>query len=324
MPYEFEIVVPAGKKKERLDVFLTNHVENATRNKVQRAIQGGAVLVNGETVKSSHQVAPGEIIHITLPKSPPQKALPENIPLDVVYEDDDLLVVNKPAGMVTHPAYSNYTGTLVNALLYHCNNLSAVNDPTRPGIVHRLDKETSGLMVIAKTDNTHAKLAKQFAARTIKREYWAIVWGKFKEKHGVIETLLGRSKSDRKKMAVVADGKHAITEYVVLEQFSYLSLVKLKLRTGRTHQIRVHLAHINHPVFGDPTYNGRHLVAGPATPKQKAEVQHLLKLIPRQALHAKTIGFVHPITHKDMFVDSELPPDMGSVLDYVRKTTHLG
>jgi 23S rRNA pseudouridine1911/1915/1917 synthase len=324
MPYEFEIVVPAGKKKERLDVFLTNHVENATRNKVQRAIQGGAVLVNGETVKSSHQVAPGEIIHITLPKSPPQKALPENIPLDVVYEDDDLLVVNKPAGMVTHPAYSNYTGTLVNALLYHCNNLSAVNDPTRPGIVHRLDKETSGLMVIAKTDNAHAKLAKQFAARTIKREYRAIVWGKFKEKHGVIETLLGRSKSDRKKMAVVADGKHAITEYTVLEQFSYLSLVKLKLRTGRTHQIRVHLAHINHPVFGDPTYNGRHLVAGPGTPKQKAEVQHLLKLIPRQALHAKTIGFVHPKTHKDMFVDSELPPDMGSVLDYVRKTTHLG
>lgn len=324
MPYEFEIVVPAGKKKERLDVFLTNHVENATRNKVQRAIQEGAVLVNGKTVKSSHQVAPGEIIHITLPKSPPQKALPENIPLDVVYEDDDLLVVNKPAGMVTHPAYSNYTGTLVNALLYHCNNLSAVNDPTRPGIVHRLDKETSGLMVIAKTDNAHAKLAKQFAARTIKREYWAIVWGKFKEKRGVIETLLGRSKSDRKKMAVVADGKHAITEYTVLEQFSYLSLVKLKLRTGRTHQIRVHLAHINHPVFGDPTYNGRHLVAGPGTPKQKAEVQHLLKLIPRQALHAKTIGFVHPITHKDMFVDSELPPDMGSVLDYVRKTTHLG
>jgi 23S rRNA pseudouridine1911/1915/1917 synthase len=324
MPYEFEIVVPAGKKKERLDVFLTNHVENATRNKVQRAIQEGAVLVNGKTVKSSHQVAPGEIIHITLPKSPPQKALPENIPLDVVYEDDDLLVVNKPAGMVTHPAYSNYTGTLVNALLYHCNNLSAVNDPTRPGIVHRLDKETSGLMVIAKTDNAHAKLAKQFAARTIKREYRAIVWGKFKEKHGVIETLLGRSKSDRKKMAVVADGKHAITEYTVLEQFSYLSLVKLKLRTGRTHQIRVHLAHINHPVFGDPTYNGRHLVAGPGTPKQKAEVQHLLKLIPRQALHAKTIGFVHPKTHKDMFVDSELPPDMGSVLDYVRKTTHLG
>lgn len=324
MPYEFEIIVPPGKKKERLDVFLANHVENATRNKVQRAIQNGAVLVNGETVKPSHQVAPGEIIHVTLPRPPPQKALPENIPLDIVYEDDDLLVVNKPAGMVTHPAYGNYTGTLVNALLHHCNHLPTLNDPTRPGIVHRLDKDTSGLMVIAKTDTAHAKLAKRFAARSIKREYWAIVWGGFTEKQGVIETLLGRSKSDRKKMAVVKDGKHAITEFTVLEQLAYLSLVKLKLRTGRTHQIRVHLAHINHPVFGDPTYSGRHLIAGPGTPKQKAEVQHLLQLIPRQALHAKTIGFVHPTTHKDVFVDSELPPDMRSVLDYLQKNTRFG
>ncbi|MBM2841167.1 MAG: rluD [Bacteroidetes bacterium] len=319
MPYEFEIIVPPGKKKERLDVFLTNHVENATRNKVQRAIQEGAVLVNGETVKSSHPVAPGEVIRITLPKPPPQKALPENIPLDIVYEDDDLLVVNKPAGMVTHPAYGNYTGTLVNALLHHCNRLSTLKDPTRPGIVHRLDKDTSGLMVVAKTETAHAKLAKQFAARSIKREYWAIVWGVF-----VIETLLGRSKSDRKKMAVVKDGKHAITEFNVLEQFAYLSLVKLKLRTGRTHQIRVHLAHINHPVFGDPTYNGRHLVAGPGTPKQKAEVQHLLQFISRQALHARTLGFVHPTTHKDVFVDSELPPDMRTVLDYLQKNTRFG
>jgi len=324
MPYEFEIVVPTGKKKERLDVFLTNHVENATRNKVQRAIQEGAVLVNGETVKSSHTVLPGEVIRITLPKPPPQKTLPENIPLDVVYGDDDLLVVNKPAGMVTHPAYGNYTGTLVNALLYHCNYLSTLNDPTRPGIVHRLDKDTSGLMVIAKTDAAHPKLAKQFASRSIKREYWAIVWGVFNQKQGIIETLLGRSKSDRKKMAVVKDGKHAVTEFTVLEQFAYLSLVRLKLRTGRTHQIRVHLAHINHPVFGDPTYNGRHLVAGPGTPKQKVEVQHLLEMIPRQALHAKTIGFVHPSTHEDVFVDSELPQDMRSVLDYLQKNTRLG
>ncbi len=320
MPYEFQIVVPAGKKKERLDVFLTNHVENATRNKVQQAIIKGTVLVNGKTVKSSHPVAPGEIIHITLPKSPPQKALPENIPIDVVYEDDDLLVVNKAAGMVTHPAYSNYTGTLVNALLYHCNNLSTLNDETRPGVVHRLDKDTSGLMVIAKTDNAHAKLAKQFATRSIKREYQAIVWGTFKVKSGIIETLLGRSKSDRKKMAVVDEGKQAITGYTVLEQFTYLSLVKLKLRTGRTHQIRVHLSHINHPVFGDPTYNGRHLVAGPGTPKQKAEVQHLLKLIPRQALHAKTIGFVHPSSRKEVFFDSDLPADMKSIVDLLHKT----
>ena len=270
MPYEFEILVPAGKKKERLDVFLTHHVQNATRNKVHRAITEGSVLVNGKSVKPSHKVSPGEVIHITLPKSPPQEALPENIPLDIIHEDADLIIVNKPAGMVTHPAYGNHTGTLVNAMLYHCNHLSAAKDPTRPGIVHRLDKDTSGLMVVAKTDRAHAFLARQFAARTIQREYRAIVWGKFKSKHGLIETLLGRSKSDRKKMAVVSEGKQAATEYSVIEQFSYLALVALRLRTGRTHQIRVHLAHINHPVFGDPTYNGRHIVAGPGTPKHKA------------------------------------------------------
>ena len=322
MPYQFEIVVPAGKKKERLDVFLTGRVENATRNKVQRAIHNGDVLVNGLTVRPSHPVAPGEVIHVTLPKSPPQTALPEHIPLDIIFEDRDLLVVNKPAGMVTHPACGNYTGTLVNALLFHCNRLSSLSDPLRPGVVHRLDKDTSGLMVVAKTDIAHAKLARQFAARTISREYWAIVWGRFKESRGVIETLLGRSKSDRKKMAVVEGGRTAITEYSVLEQFPYLSLVRLKLRTGRTHQIRVHLAHINHPVFGDPTYNGRHLVAGPGTPKHKAEVQSLLDVMPRQALHAKTIGFVHPSTRKEVFFDSDLPADMNAVLNFLGTLRH--
>jgi 23S rRNA pseudouridine1911/1915/1917 synthase len=318
MPHEFDIVVPPGKKKERLDLFLTNHVENATRSKVQRAIKEGQVLVNGKSARSSHQVMPGEVIHVTLPRPPPQKALPENIPLDIIYEDDQLIVVNKPAGMVTHPAYGNYTGTLVNALLHHCNVLSIPSDPLRPGIVHRLDKDTSGLMVVAKTDNAHAKLARQFSERTITREYWAIVWGLFKERRGVIETQLGRSKSDRKKMAVVLKGKHAVTEYTILEQFSYLSLLELKLRTGRTHQIRVHLAHIHHPVFGDPGYNGRHLVYGPRTSKQKAEVQQLLKSIPRQALHAKTIGFVHPTTRTVMSFDSSLPSDMAEVLGSLR------
>ncbi len=314
MPYEFDIVVPPGKKKERLDVFLTHHVENATRNKVQSAIRAGKVLVDGKEVRSSHQVSPGETIHITLPKSPPQEALPENLPLDILHEDDAVIVVNKAAGMVTHPAHGNYTGTLVNALLHHCNALSGVNDPTRPGIVHRLDKDTSGVMVIAKTDAAHAQLARQFAKRTIQREYWAIVWGVFKERRGLIEAQLGRSKSDRKKMAVVTDGKHAATEYEVLQQFEYLSLIRLKLRTGRTHQIRVHLAHVNHPVFGDPTYNGRHLIWGPGTPKQKAEVDRLLKLIPRQALHAKTLGFIHPVTRKHTAFDSPLPADMEALL----------
>lgn len=318
MPTEVEIIVPSGKKKERLDVFLTHHIENATRNKVQRAIEQGMVLVDGKVVRPSHQVNPGERIHVVLPKPPPQKALPENIPLDILHEDDDLLVVNKPAGMVTHPAHGNYTGTLVNALLYHCNHLSTLNDATRPGIVHRLDKDTSGLMVIAKTDAAHAKLAKQFADRTVKREYWALVWGLFKERRGVVEASLGRSKSDRKKIAVVANGKHAVTEYEVVEEYNYLSLIKLKLRTGRTHQIRVHLAHINHPVFGDPTYSGRQIVAGPGPTRQKVQVQQLLGLILRQSLHAKTLGFIHPKTQKEVFFDSDLPADFSSVLAHLR------
>ena len=320
MPYQFEIIVPPGKRKERLDTFLAAHVENATRSKVQKAIRDGAVLVNGSTVRPSHPVAPGERIQVTLPKAPPQEAAAEAIPLDIVFEDNDLLVVNKPAGMVTHPAYGNYSGTLVNALLHHCRALSTLNDPLRPGIVHRLDKDTSGLMVVAKNDHAHARLARQFSRRTIVREYQAIVWGVFHEPAGRIEAELGRSKSDRKKMAVVKEGKKAVTEYTVLKQFPYLALLKLKLQTGRTHQIRVHLAHISHPVFGDPTYNGRHLVTGPGTPAQKREVQHLLDLIPRQALHAKTLGFAHPVTGQELFFDSELPPDMQAVLASLRRS----
>ena len=245
--------------------------------------------------------------------------LPEPIPLDIVYEDEHLLVVNKPAGMVTHPAYGNYTGTLVNALLHHCAGLSAVNDVTRPGIVHRLDKDTSGLMVVAKTDVAHVHLARQFARRTIRREYQAIVWGALAGSTGIIEANLGRSKSDRKKMAVVAGGKPAVTEYAVLEQFPYLSLVRLRLQTGRTHQIRVHLAHIHHPVFGDPTYNGRHMLYGPGTARQKAEVQAMLAILTRQALHARTIGFRHPATGSEVMFESDLPEDMRQVLALIRK-----
>jgi 23S rRNA pseudouridine1911/1915/1917 synthase len=318
MPQEFDIVVPAGKKRERLDLFLTHHVENATRTKVQAAIRAGYVLVDGVAARSSHPVAPGEVIHVTLPRTPPPDVLPEPIPLEIVYEDDHLLVVNKPAGMVTHPAYGNYTGTLVNALLHHCASLSAVNDATRPGIVHRLDKDTSGLMVVAKTDQAHAHLARQFAKRTIRREYQAIVWGALAGPTGVIEANLGRSKSDRKKMAVVQEGKRAVTEYTVLERFPYLSLVRLRLQTGRTHQIRVHLAHIQHPVFGDPTYNGRRILYGPGSARQKAEVQALLEILTRQALHARTIGFRHPATGADVMFESSLPEDMSRVLVLIR------
>jgi 23S rRNA pseudouridine1911/1915/1917 synthase len=323
------IVVPPGKTRERLDLYLTHHVQNATRTKVQRAIEGGFVTVNGKRVQPSHKISPGEVICVQIPKSPPPDVLPEAIPLDILFEDDYLIVLNKPAGMVTHPAFGNYTGTLVNALLYHCNNhLSTLNDPTRPGIVHRLDKDTSGVMVVAKEDATHAYLAKQFARRTIEREYWAVVWGRFDQENsltaksirrtGTIDAALGRSKSDRKKIVVVKEGKAAVTEYEVLEEFAYLSLVKLKLRTGRTHQIRVHLHHVGHPVFGDPTYGGRRIAWGGTEKPKKEEVQHLLKLITRQALHAKTIGFVHPKTREVMKFDSSLPEDMTAVLAALR------
>ena len=319
MAYDFEIVVPPGKKRERLDVFLTRHIENATRNKVQQAIENGLVLVNGKQVRSSYAVCGGEIIRVSLPRPHPSTALPENIPLDILYEDEHLLVVNKPAGMVTHPAYGNYTGTLVNALLYHCRNLSTIGAASRPGIVHRLDKDTSGLMVVAKTDAAHAHLAQQFSNRTIGREYWALVWGTFHEDSGSIEAELGRSKTDRKKIAVVAGGKHAVTDFEVIKRFPYLTLLRLRLRTGRTHQIRVHLAHIHHPVFGDPTYHGRRIIAGPGTTKQKAEVQSLLQLIPRQALHAKTLEFIHPATGQRLSFDSPLPADFAAVLSFLEK-----
>lgn len=318
MPSETTIVVPPGKKKERLDLFLVHHIENATRNRIQRGIKQGLVLVDGRPARASHLVGPGEVIQVTLPKPPPQKATPENIPLNILFEDDHLLVVNKPAGMVTHPAHGNYTGTLVNALLHHCRMLSEINNDMRPGIVHRLDKDTSGLLVVAKTDVVHAALAKQFAARTVDREYRAIVWGKFRRRAGSIEADLGRSRSDRKKIAVVEGGRHALTTYQVLEQFSYLALVSLRLLTGRTHQIRVHLSHIHHPVLGDPTYGGRRIVYGPHTPKQKTEVQHLLELMPRQALHARTLGFIHPATKEKLMFASDPPDDMAMVLTMLR------
>lgn len=308
------LVVSPKQAKERLDIYLTRQVQNATRNKVQKAISDGLVRVNGRPVRSSHSVSPGEVIDVILPRPPRPKAVAEEIPLDIVYEDDDLLVVNKPAGMVTHPAYGNYTGTLVNALLHHTGSLSSVNTEMRPGIVHRLDKDTTGLLVVAKNDRAHHILAKQFARRTVDREYWAIVWGRFREQSGIIEAALGRSKKDRKKVAVSADGKPAVTEYRVLETFVFLTLLALKLRTGRTHQIRVHLAHAGHPVFGDPTYGGRSSSWGGLTGKDARQAVALLKTLQRQALHARTIGFVHPSTGKRVMFESPLPDDMVSVL----------
>ncbi|HLX11734.1 MAG TPA: RluA family pseudouridine synthase [Bacteroidota bacterium] len=327
---EFTITVPPGKTPERLDLFLTHHVENATRAKIQRAIKEGFVTLNGRALKQNHKVSPGEEIHVSLPRPPAPDVLAEEIPLDIVYEDDALLIVNKAAGMVTHPAYSNYTGTLVNALLHHSGkNLSQPEGVfPRPGIVHRLDKDTSGLMVVAKDDHTHALLSKQFSDRTIEREYWAIVWGLFTPRNskipreGIIDAPLGRSAADRKKIAVRDEGKRAVTAYKLLEEFEFLSLVQCKLKTGRTHQIRVHMQHIGHPVFGDPTYGGRRISFGETGKKRKDEVHELLELMPRQALHAKTIGFIHPISGKKLFFESELPEDMQSVLQIIRNTPH--
>jgi 23S rRNA pseudouridine1911/1915/1917 synthase len=317
MKNHYELTVPAGQTRERLDVYLTHHIENATRTKVQEAIDNGEVLVNNTAVKPSCKVAPLDVITVHLSKPDPPTVEAEAIPLEVVYEDEYLLVVNKPAGMVTHPAYKNYSGTLVNALMHHTSSLSQPH-PMRPGIVHRLDKDTSGLLVVAKDETTHQKLSRQFAEKTSEREYNAIAWGVFREAEGTIDAPLGRSKRDRKKVAVLDDGKHAMTDYSVLEQFEYCAFIRLRLRTGRTHQIRAHLAHIHHPIFGDPTYGGREIVATGVDGKKKAEVKNLLELIHRQALHARTLGFVHPGTQEMMRFEAPLPDDFTRVLEKMR------
>ncbi len=318
---KLNIKITEGKKKERLDLYLANNVERATRSKIQKLIKADLVKVNGKLEKANYLICPGDEIEITIPITPrPEDTEPEDIPLKIVYEDDHILIVNKPAGMVVHPSLGNYTGTLVNALLHYTNSLSEVNEPGRPGIVHRIDKETSGLLVVAKDDWTHAQLAKQFAEHTIEREYHAVIWGVPKKREGEIVGNITRSKRDRKIFTVDdTEGKHAHTFYKVLEEFEFASLVSLKLKTGRTHQIRVHMAFINHPVFGDPTYGGRKIAYGMNLPKMKQRVNNLLEIMPRQALHAKTLGFYHPHLKRKIFVDSELPRDFYDLLDQLRK-----
>jgi 23S rRNA pseudouridine1911/1915/1917 synthase len=313
--------VPSGKKKERLDLFLSDAIENATRTKIQKLIEANLVKVNAKAAKANYKVRPGDTIDVTIPISPrPEIAEPENIPLDIIYEDEFLIIVNKPAGMVAHPAYSNYTGTLVNALLHHTKNLSDLNDPGRPGIVHRIDKNTSGLLVVAKDDWTHAQLAAQFSKHKTEREYWTVCWGIFKQKKGKIETKITRSKKDRKIFVTSEkEGKSAVTHFEVLEEFEFVSLVKLNLETGRTHQIRVHLSSINHPVFGDETYGGTKIVYSGNLPKMKTHVQNLLKIMPRQALHAKTLGFIHPHKKEFMVFNSDLPEDFKLLLEELKK-----
>ena len=317
---KFHFEIPSGKRKERLDLFLSTAIENATRSRIQKLIEADLVWVNGNKIKSSYQVQPGDIVDVTIPITPrPEENEPEDIPLNIIFEDDYLLIVNKEAGMVAHPAYANYTGTLVNALLHHVNKLSNLNEPGRPGIVHRIDKNTSGLLVVAKDDWTHAQLAAQFSKHNIEREYWAVVWGKMKMPEDKINTFITRSKYDRKKFTTSkSEGKYAVTLYRVIEEYEFASLLKLNLKTGRTHQLRVHLSSIGHPIFGDPDYGGRGIKYGASLPKMKSHIQNLLEVMPRQALHAKTLGFVHPYTKEFVRFDSDLPNDMKELINRLK------
>jgi len=313
------IAVDKGQSMLRIDKYLMIRLQNASRTKIQYAAEAGCVLVNEKPVKSSYKVKGGDVISIVLPTPPRDtQVYPENIPLTIVYEDDEFLIVNKPAGMVVHPGFNNYTGTLVNALVYHLQQLPTANGEIRPGLVHRIDKNTSGLVVIAKTEYAMTHLAKQFFDHTIDRSYYALVWGDFDEDEGTIQGNVGRSLRDRKIQAVFHDGsqgKHAITHYKVLERFGYVTLVECTLETGRTHQIRVHMQSIGHPLFNDQTYGGDRIHKGTTFTKYKQFIDNCFALIPRQALHAKSLGFAHPQGGRRVFFESELPEDFTAVLE---------
>jgi len=315
----YKIVADPGQAVLRVDKFLSDRLPNSTRNKIRQAALSGNVLVNGDEVKPNYKVKPGDEISIVLPYPPREtEVLPEDIPLDIVYEDEVLLVINKPAPMVVHPGYGNYSGTLVNALVYHFQNLpEARGNEGRPGLVHRLDKNTTGIMVIAKTDHALSHLAKQFFDRTSDRRYQALVWGDVKEDEGRIEGNIWRSHKNRKVMDVFPEGdwgKTAITNFKVLKRYGYVTLMEYKLDTGRTHQIRVHSKWMGHPLFNDPEYGGNRILKGTTFTKYKQFVENCFQLLPRQALHAKTLAFAHPKSGKWMEFDSALPEDMQMVL----------
>jgi 23S rRNA pseudouridine1911/1915/1917 synthase len=310
--------VPKGQSMLRIDKYLIQVVENATRNKIQQAATAGNILVNEQPVKSNYKVKPFDVIRVLMPHPPFEYLLePENIPINVIYEDDQLLVVNKEAGMVVHPGHGNYSGTLVNALAYHFENLP-MNSSERPGLVHRIDKNTSGLLVIAKTDFAMAYLTKQFAAKTSEREYIALVWGNVEEEEGIVRGYIGRHVKDRMQMAIFEDesmGKPAVTHYKVIERLGYVTLISCKLETGRTHQIRAHMKHIGHTLFNDERYGGHNILKGTTFTKYKQFVDNCFKVLPRQALHAKTLGFEHPITKEFLRFDTEIPQDMAECVE---------
>lgn len=310
----------AGQEPLRVDKFLMNFIENTTRNKIQGAINDGAVRVNEDIVKSNYKVKPGDEVKVMLTHPPHENLLvAEDIPLDIIYEDDTLVVVNKPAGMVVHPGHGNYSGTLINALIYHFENLPN-NSSERPGLVHRIDKDTSGLLVVAKTEYAMSYLSAQFAAKTSEREYLAIAWGNFDEPKGTVEGNIGRHPKNRLQNTVWEGdesdkGKPAVTHYEVLEDLGYVSVIKCKLETGRTHQIRVHLKYIGHTLFNDERYGGDRILKGTNFTKYKQFVDNCFKALPRQALHARTLGFEHPKTKEWMSFTSDIPADMAACID---------
>jgi len=309
-----------GQTPLRIDKYLMNFIENATRNKIQAAAKNGSIYVNDIPVKSNYKVKPFDKIRVLFEHPPYEYLLtPEDIPLNIVYEDDDVLVVNKEAGMVVHPGHGNYSGTLINALTFHFDNLPN-NSSNRPGLVHRIDKDTSGLLVIAKTEFAMAHLSKQFFNKTSEREYIAIVWGNVEEEEGTIEGNIGRHPKNRLQNTVYFGddedkGKPAVTHFKVLERLGYVTLVSCKLETGRTHQIRVHMKHIGHTLFNDARYGGERILKGTTFSKYKQFVENCFKVLPRQALHAKTLGFEHPTTGKFMSFDSEVPEDMQECIE---------
>ena len=312
------IVVDKGQSLLRIDKFLMHRVENASRNRIQNAIELGNVLVNDKPIKSSYKVKPLDVISVVLPHPPRDtEVYPENIDLNIIYEDDDLLIVNKPAGMVVHPGYNNYTGTLVNGLVYHFQQLPTLpGNDGRPGLVHRIDKDTSGLLLISKNERSMTWLARQFYEHTITRKYLALVWGDL-EQDGTVTGYIGRSINDRRVMSIYDDpekGKWSVTHYKVLERLNYVTLIECQLETGRTHQIRAHMKHIGHPLFSDATYGGDKILKGTVFSKYKQFVENCFEIMPRQALHAQTLGFIHPTLRKYIHFEAALPEDFDAVL----------
>lgn len=317
----YHFVADKGQEVLRIDKFLIDRLPNTSRNKIQVAAKNGNILVNQSKVKPNYKVKPGDDISLVLPYPVRNlELIPQNIPLNIVHEDDEVIVINKQAGLVVHPGYGNYSGTLVNALMYHFDHLPSLPSDYygRPGLVHRIDKNTTGLMVIAKTEEALTHLANQFFERTTFRRYNAIVWGNLEQDEGTIVGNIGRSLKNRKVMDVFQDpdhGKHAVTHYKVLRRFGYVTLVECRLETGRTHQIRVHFKHIGHPLFNDEEYGGNKILKGTIFSKYKSFIENCFQLLPRQALHAKSLGFTHPVSGERLQFDSEIPDDMLQVLE---------